>query len=96
MSVQHSVTAFFGSFFDVGFALERKPHPGEKRLLCHLPEPWVSLERALTEASPGTLLIRIDTLMDRIDAKLVEEGMSFFTTCDREPNASSIARTQNL
>jgi predicted nucleotidyltransferase len=75
VSVQHRVTAFLASFFDVWFALERKPHPGEKRLLSHLPEPWVSLVRVLTEASPGTLLAHIDTLMDRIDAKLVEEGM---------------------
>jgi catechol 2,3-dioxygenase-like lactoylglutathione lyase family enzyme/predicted nucleotidyltransferase len=73
--VQHRVTAFLASFFDVWFALERKPHPGEKRLLSHLPEPWVSLVRALTEASPATLLIHIDTLMDRIDARLADERM---------------------
>jgi catechol 2,3-dioxygenase-like lactoylglutathione lyase family enzyme/predicted nucleotidyltransferase len=75
VSVQHRVSAFLASFFDIWFALERKPHPGEKRLLSHLPEPWISGVRELTEASPGTLLTHIDTLMDGIDAKLVEEGM---------------------
>ncbi len=68
VSAQHRVTAFLASFFDVWFALERKPHPGEKRLLSHLSEPWGSLVRALTEASPGTLLKHIDALVDRVDA----------------------------
>ena len=75
VSVQHRVTAFLTSFFDIWFALERKPHPGEKRLLSHLPEPWVSLVRALAEASPGTLLTHIDALVDCVDAKLIEEGI---------------------
>ena len=75
VSVQHRVTAFLASFFDIWFALERKPHPGEKRLLSHLPEPWVSLVRALTEASPGTLLTHIDALVDCVDAKLIEEAI---------------------
>jgi hypothetical protein len=75
VSAQHRVTAFLASFFDVWFALDRKPHPGEKRLLSHLSEPWGSLVRALTEASPGTLLKHIDALVDRVDAKLIEEGI---------------------
>jgi len=75
VSVQHRVTAFLASFFDIWFALERKPHPGEKRLLSHLPEPWGSLVRALTEASPETLLTHIDGLVDCVDAKLIEEGI---------------------
>ena len=75
VSIQHRVTAFLASFFDVWFALERKPHPGEKRLLSHLPEPWCSLVQALTEASPEMLLTHIDALMDRVDAKLLAEGI---------------------
>jgi len=45
VSVQHRVTALLASFFDVWFAVERQPHPGEKRLLSHLPEPWASRVR---------------------------------------------------
>src|SRR5258706_15375439 len=74
-SVQHRVTAFLASFFDVWFALERKPHPGEKRVLSHLSEPWGSLVQALTEASPRTLLKHIDALVDRVDAALIYKGI---------------------
>jgi lactoylglutathione lyase len=75
VSVQHRVTALLASFFDVWFAVERQPHPGEKRLLSHLQEPWVSRVRALLEAQPKTLLTHIDSLLDPLDARLVEEGL---------------------
>jgi predicted nucleotidyltransferase len=75
VSVQHRVTALLASFFDVWFALERKPHPGEKRLLTHLPEPWASLVRDVLNAERTTLLKNIDGLMDPLDARLTEEGL---------------------
>jgi catechol 2,3-dioxygenase-like lactoylglutathione lyase family enzyme/predicted nucleotidyltransferase len=75
VSVQHRVTALLASFFDVWFAVERQPHPGEKRLLSHLAEPWVSHVRALLDAQPKTLLTHIDSLLDPLDARLVEEGL---------------------
>jgi predicted nucleotidyltransferase len=75
LSIQHRVTALLASFFDVWFAVERQPHPGEKRLLSHLPERWALLVRAVLEAQTGTLIAQIDSLLDRLDARLVEEGL---------------------
>lgn len=63
------------SFFDIRFALERKPHPGEKRLLTYLSAPWESLVRALIESSPEDLPNCVQALMDRLDARLAEEGL---------------------
>jgi len=75
VSVQHRVTALLASFFDVWFAVERQPHPGEKRLLSHLPKPWASHVRALIDTQPKMLLTQIDSLLDQLDERLVEEGL---------------------
>jgi catechol 2,3-dioxygenase-like lactoylglutathione lyase family enzyme/predicted nucleotidyltransferase len=75
VSVQHRVTALLASFFDVWFAMERQAHPGEKRLQTHLTEVWALLVSAVLDAQPGMLLTQIDSLLDRLDARLVEEGL---------------------
>jgi hypothetical protein len=76
VSVQHRVTALLASYFDVWFAIERKPHPGEKRLATNLPEPWALLVRGVLEARPEMLLTQIDSLLDRLDLRLEEEGLA--------------------
>ena len=75
VSIQHRVTALLASFFDVWFALERQPHPGEKRLLNHLPEQWASPVRGVLNADRTTLLKNIDALIDSLDGRLREDGL---------------------
>ncbi|MBZ5654122.1 MAG: DUF4037 domain-containing protein [Acidobacteriia bacterium] len=75
VSVQHRVTALLASFFDVWFALERRPHPGEKRLLTQVPERWASLVQGVLNAEGTALLQNIDGLIDPLDARLAEEGL---------------------
>lgn len=75
VSVQHRVTALLASFFDVWFALEREPHPGEKRLLGHLPREWALLVRGVLEARGGDVLKEVDRLLDRLERRLGEEKL---------------------
>jgi hypothetical protein len=75
VSVQHRVTALLASFFDVWFALKREPHPGEKRLLSHLPEQWASRVQGVLNAERTTLLNNIDELIDLLDVRLREAGL---------------------
>ena len=75
VSVQHRITALLASFFDVWFALERQPHPGEKRLLTHLSEPWASLVRGVLNADGSMLLKNIDALIDPLEGRLRKERL---------------------
>jgi len=74
-SVQHRVTALLASFFDLWFALERTPHPGEKRLLSYLPGEWSQRVREVIDSEPSTLLASIDALLDPFDTRLAAEGL---------------------
>lgn len=74
-SVQHRVTALLASFFDVWFALEKKPHPGEKRLLAQLPEEWSRRVEEVLQRQHAALLQAIDGLVDPLDERLRSEGL---------------------
>jgi hypothetical protein len=83
--VNHRTAAFLASVFDLLFALNREPHPGEKRLLalaearCPLRPAALArdVEALLVAATvPGPeLLRRADRLAEEIDELLRGAGL---------------------
>jgi len=86
VSIQHRVTALLASYFDVLFAVNELPHPGEKRLLqfaatccAKIPvdmETQINaiLETAARPASPA-IIMQINAQLDGLDNLLVKERL---------------------
>jgi hypothetical protein len=69
VSLNHRATALLASYFDVLFALNRQPHPGEKRL--------VRFAELLCTKRPTEFAVKIAELLaslPRMDASAIEKA----------------------
>ena len=86
VSVNHRVTALLASYFDVLFAVNELPHPGEKRLIPYavarcrripddMPEKIKDLLASL-RTGDATTIPHLHLLIDSMEDLLAREGLS--------------------
>lgn len=86
ISINHRIAAFFASYFDIIFAINEFPHPGEKKLLkiirdnkLKIPKDMEkNVQTILRMASDNSkdILLEIKELVNNLDILLFDEGIS--------------------
>lgn len=90
VSINHRGAALLASYFDVLFALNRIPHPGEKRLLKTALECCTRVPREMANqveevlyaacSADQSLIVKIEKLVNGLDQLLLEEGFDLNTS----------------
>lgn len=84
VSINHRIAALLASYFDIIFAVNRMPHPGEKRQVRFVTEHCALVPQHMEEdlrkiLVPHTdfsnLVVNINKLLDRLDVLLVQEKL---------------------
>jgi len=80
VAVNHRISALVASYFDVLFAVNRMPHPGEKRMLeaaeAQCKKRPADLRELMIELIYGSdPVVAANELIDRLDDLLIQEGM---------------------
>jgi hypothetical protein len=87
VAVNHRLAALLASYFDVLFALNLRPHPGEKRLLAYAealcprrpfnlaPRLADVLTLAASMGSPSLILVAADNLIADLEALVIDDGV---------------------
>ena len=86
ISINHRIAAFFASYFDIIFAINEIPHPGEKKLLkiiknsnLKIPDDmYKNIETILKLAATNSkdILLEIDDLVNNLDILLNSEKIN--------------------
>ncbi len=86
VSVNHRVTALLASYFDVLFAVNELPHPGEKRLITHALTQCQKIPRgvpdtikavlASAQAGDAATVSNVNLLIDGLEDLLASKGLS--------------------
>lgn len=86
VSINHRITALLASYFDIIFAVNYVPHPGEKRLvdlvkkLCkklpnHIETHVSNVVNAISLSSNQDIINHINKLLDELDELLIAEEL---------------------